>query len=566
MTFEFAFKIKCVDFSEIRQWCEHDRGRNVFQLKKLFLETSRWILRNMNSRLETKTRNELPEWRQAVPQVIAVSIKNTLLLSFGMTLGFPTILIPALSGDDASETIKLGTEAISWIGSINLICAPLGCLMSGSLTHLLGRRMTMQLVNIPILTAWFLFYFSTDVWHIFLASCITGLSGGLLEAPVLTYVAEVTQPRLRGMLSSTSTTSIVLGIFGQFLLGSFLSWRVLAVVNCAFPIASLILLMIIPETPVWLITKKRLEEAKKSLAWLRGWTSVENIEDEFQVLYKEITIDGDDGKELLSNKLLNMKLFGKLNFIWPYSLITLAFVLCHFNGNSALQVYAIKVFKTFKTPLSEYYCTAIMGLAQLLGCIVCITFIKFLGKRVINFISTAATGICFIIVGTYAYMNNIEYLENPANDTSSADNSTYFHQWIPVTFLVFSTFFSFCGVKILPWVLIGELFCNEIRASAAGLSAAVGYIISFFASKLFLDMVATMTLPGMFWFSGGIGVIGTIVLYFVLPETEGKSLFEITEHFAGRNKLTNSVRKSKPSGRCNPAFEIEEQNFTDIRF
>lgn len=61
---------------------------------------------------------------------------------------------------------------------------PIGCLLSGSITQPVGRKRAMQLVNIPFLCAWLLFHFSTEVWQVFLALCLTGLSGGLLEAPV----------------------------------------------------------------------------------------------------------------------------------------------------------------------------------------------------------------------------------------------------------------------------------------------------------------------------------------------------------------------------------------------
>lgn len=53
-----------------------------------------------------------------MPQIIAVTIKNMLFVEFGMTLGFPTILIPSLSGGDPEESIKLDSEAISWIGKM----------------------------------------------------------------------------------------------------------------------------------------------------------------------------------------------------------------------------------------------------------------------------------------------------------------------------------------------------------------------------------------------------------------------------------------------------------------
>lgn len=69
--------------------------------------------------ISTDSKAKISTLRKAFPQIIAVSVKNVLLLGFGMTLGFPTILIPSLSGGNPEEKIALGVDAISWIGKNN---------------------------------------------------------------------------------------------------------------------------------------------------------------------------------------------------------------------------------------------------------------------------------------------------------------------------------------------------------------------------------------------------------------------------------------------------------------
>lgn len=69
-------------------------------------------------------------------------------------------------------------------GSINLIIVPVGCAVSGIVTSPLGRRRAMQMVNIPFFIAWLILHFSTTTGHLYGALFITGLAGGLLEAPV----------------------------------------------------------------------------------------------------------------------------------------------------------------------------------------------------------------------------------------------------------------------------------------------------------------------------------------------------------------------------------------------
>jgi MFS family permease len=72
---------------------------------------------------------------------------------------------------------------------------------------------------------------------------------------VLTYVAEITQPHLRGMLTATSSMVVILGVFIQFLMGTILSWRTVAAINIMFPIAAVLALCFVPESPYWLIGK-----------------------------------------------------------------------------------------------------------------------------------------------------------------------------------------------------------------------------------------------------------------------------------------------------------------------
>lgn len=55
--------------------------------------------------------------RQALPQIIAASVKNVVLLSFGMTLGYPTILIPSFLNANTTDSFTLNPEQISWIGT-----------------------------------------------------------------------------------------------------------------------------------------------------------------------------------------------------------------------------------------------------------------------------------------------------------------------------------------------------------------------------------------------------------------------------------------------------------------
>lgn len=353
---------------------------------------------------------------------------------------------------------------------------------------------------------------------------------------VLTYVAEVTRPHLRGILSTASSMSVSVGFLLQFLLGTFLTWRQVALINCVIPILGFILLCFIPETPIWLLSKNRSSDAKKSLAWLRGWTVEKNIEAEFEELCLKMK---EDIKENESKTFLdNIYFLSKKEVYWPLILISYIFFLVHFGGSTSITTYAVTIFRSLKAPIDEYYVTVILGVSQLVGTMFCVGFIYVLGKRLITFISLFGTGLSILVVAVYIYLQDLLYL----NEYQVEKTQTH---WVPVVFIIVSAFLAFLSIIHLPWNLVGEVFPNQDRAKASGVVSAIGYIFSFIANKIFLQLVSLITLPGVFLFYSMVSLVGLIGLHFILPETEGKTLHEISDHFKGEGKLDNSIKRYK---------------------
>jgi MFS family permease len=82
------------------------------------------------------------------------------------------------------------------------ICQPLGSVLSGIVLERLGRKKSMILVNFPHVVGWFTFCFASSVPMLYFAAIIMGLGIGFVEAPIITYVGEISQPELRGVLTS----------------------------------------------------------------------------------------------------------------------------------------------------------------------------------------------------------------------------------------------------------------------------------------------------------------------------------------------------------------------------
>uniref|UniRef100_A0A336K024 CSON009737 protein n=1 Tax=Culicoides sonorensis TaxID=179676 RepID=A0A336K024_CULSO len=534
----------------------------------------------------------ISKFRQYLPQILAVSVKNILLLAYGMTLGIATIVIPAVSEPSSEEELSLTKTQISWFSSINLICVPFGCVFSGMYTQALGRRRAMQTITVPIFVSWMLFYYAQNVWYLYGGLCLSGLSGGLMEAPVLTYVAEVTQPAIRGSLSGTGTLCIIIGVTSQFL----------------FDRVSTVTL----ENPTGYMSRKEKLRQFKDRSFVIP----------FILVSLAFFIGHFSGMTTLQTYAV--QIFHTLKAPLDKYYATLLLGVVEIVG-AAICISVIHY--TGKRPLA---------LISTVGCGICFlgtaTYANFLGEikgfgvsNVVSNVSDIKLDTKFLSVqplqrndtntilsdilglhesaallandyieeipdmnDTYydSFMNDSQLLESlvtiktiTVNETSEEPESGIFiplagsqeenkYAWIPLTLLLGSALLSHSGIRLLPWILIGEVFPSRVRATGAGLTSGIGYFFGFLANKLFLSMISTMTLPGTFWFYSGISLLGALILFWILPETEGRTLLEIEDHFRGKGCLdtTNpNITPKKHSAVSNRTFQLDVKQWTANR-
>ncbi|XP_031344090.1 facilitated trehalose transporter Tret1-like isoform X2 [Photinus pyralis] len=469
-----------------------------------------------------------------------------MLVSNGMVAGFPIILIPKLSQEHFGASSNITEDQMSWMGSISFTCSLIGCLVSGFITQPIGRTRSVQVVAPLLFLAWIIFPFANEVWHIYLALCLCGFACSLVEAPILAYKSEVCQPYLRGMLSATSTLSAVTGTLIQIVLGASCHWRTAALISSSFPALTCVLLFYIPESPHWLVMHNKEDAAHVSLAWLRGWTTLENVQDEFEAICCSCSTDiqksvnDSRGNAIEPKPRSKLAAYTKKGFLWPLGLMEFIFFLSHFTGNTTLQTYAVSLFETMRAPMDDFHATVVLGVAEVVGCLISLFFVRAYGKRIMTFVSLSGIGICNVVIATYAYRIGVKYLE--LDDGTVNSPSSHYH-WIPSCLLILLAFIGHCGIRVLPWVLLGEVFPHETRAVGCGLGSASYNLMIFLANKLFINMVNGFTMVGVYVFYAVISFVGLVYLYVALPETEGKNLEDVINHFSEVAMLDNNIQR-----------------------
>ncbi|CAH1394917.1 unnamed protein product [Nezara viridula] len=484
---------------------------------------------------------EVSAFRIALPQVLASTAKNMLLLDLGMTIAFSTIVIPALRGGNDPKGLSFTPEEASWFSSILFLCQPLGSVLSGVILEPLGRKYAMMVVNLPHLLGWFLLYTAANKVTLYSAAIIMGLGVGFMEAPIITYVGEIAQPRLRGTLTSYANLFASFGMNFIFILGTLVTWRIAAAICLAVPIVTILAISQVPETPVWLMSRGRLKEAENALCWLRGWVTPEHVKKEFDELtrYTERTklrkikgvvnpaFTGDDDtvgqqtekefEELTMKE--KIKDFLRPSMLKPLGLIVGFFVFANFTGITATRPYMVLIARDYNMPLEAYKATVVFGTVGFAGSVSCMLTVAKFKKRPIALFSmlvagTAASSLCFIS-----------------------------HPWISFFSYMALAFSTSYGAQGLVWGLVSEVFPFRGRSMASGLSAASSYLISFTATKSFQSLEELFGLRGLFMFYSTMSFIGFFFLYFMMPETEGRPLEDIQKHYEkNKSKSTADVK------------------------
>ncbi|KAA8545050.1 hypothetical protein F0562_019851 [Nyssa sinensis] len=202
------------------------------------------------------------------------SITLTLVLStliavcgsyvFGTALGYSS---PSESG--IMNDLGLSSAEYSVFSSILTIGGMLGAVLSGQVADFIGRKGAMWCSEIFCIIGWLAIVFSKDVWWLDLGRLSLGCGIGLLSYVVPVYIAEITPKNRRGELTGLNMLLITCGQSVMFFSGTFVNWRILALIGTIPCIAQVLALFFIPESPRWLAKTGR-REYKSALQRFRG--------------------------------------------------------------------------------------------------------------------------------------------------------------------------------------------------------------------------------------------------------------------------------------------------------
>lgn len=460
----------------------------------------------------------------------------------GFLFGYDTAIIAGCNSFLESH-FHLSAASLGWVVSSALLGTIAGCIVSGTITDRFGRKKALIVAASALtlsaagsmLTPQFLADSGQAIWFtsdsntafnvLIIFRVIGGIGVGITSVVAPVYISELTLPENRGRFVSIYQLSITLGILLAFLIdwivlnqagdaagviakesSGFLNWIFVeelwrGMFGTEIPIALLFLLLLIytPESPRWLVTKGRNEEAMKTMIRTSG---KEQADIQMAEILEMSQAEKSGFKELL-------KPFLRL----PLIIGVLLPMFSHLSGIAAIMYFAPNILnESLNSVESSFLGAVLVGVVNTLFTFVAIFYIEKYGRRKLLLIGVVGAFLSLSAVGVLFAMGSTLVI-------------------IPLLFYVASFAFSYGPIT---WVIISEIFPTRIRGLAVSIGSFSLMLTGFFITLTNPVLIESIKPSGTFFLYAVLTMPAIWFIWKFVPETKGKTLEEIERYWKSR--------------------------------
>lgn len=447
--------------------------------------------------------------KQSYTYIISITLAATL---GGLLFGYDTAVISGAIGS-LRTYFDLTAAQTGWAASSALVGCVVGAGVAGWLADRFGRKPGLLLAAALFLVS----AIGSAIPETFTVFIIFRILGGVgvgvasMLAPM--YIAEIAPAHLRGRLVSLNQLAIVFGIlvvyFVNYGIASMggpewnaeVGWRYMFGSETIPAALFFVLMLFAPRSPRWLMLVGKETQARDVL------TKIVNGE------YAKIAIEEIKDSLHVKDKHAKVRIIGQ-GFGFVLFIGIMLSVFQQITGINVILYYAPEIFSQLgegaDTALLQ---TIVVGIVNLLFTIVAIVTVDRLGRKPLMIAGAIGMGICMTAVGFAAYYQNKDV-------------------WILLFILGYIASFALSLGPVV-WVLLSEIFPNQIRAKAMAIAVAAQWISNFAVSQTFPMMMDNPTLLDNFnggfpfWVYGFMCLITVLFVWKFVPETKGKKLEEM---------------------------------------
>ncbi|KAI7159214.1 hypothetical protein D0869_06650 [Hortaea werneckii] len=471
---------------------------------------------------------------QGVPHYMGMKGKNlSIMLSTVATCGFllfgydQGVMSGIISATDFNNYFPQTKGDATWQAFVTAIYE-VGCLI-GAIFQLnygdrTGRRRAIMIGALVMIIGVVIQVTAFDGSHataqFIIGRTVTGVGNGINTSTIPTYQAECSKSANRGLLICIEGGTIAIGTmiaywidYGASYGPPGLTWRFPIAFQIVFGIFIIVGMLFLPESPRWLLTKDRHEEATTVLAALRGLPREdEEIKTQSGIIVDSIRVAGAVGGNTPYRSLLEG---GKTQHFRRVLLGTSSQFFQQIGGCNAVIYYFPLLFEN-SIGVSHNLALLLGGVNMIIYSIFATTswfLVEKVGRR--KLFLAGSIGQCCSMILVFACL--IPGGTGPAKGAA-------------VGFFTYIAFFGATWLP-LPWLYPAEINPIKTRAKANAVSTCSNWLWNF-TVVMFTPPFTSASTFGCYLFFAIINALFIPTIYFFYPETAGRSLEEIDLIFA----------------------------------
>ncbi|BDD06277.1 sugar porter family MFS transporter [Aureibacter tunicatorum] len=432
----------------------------------------------------------------------------------GFLAGFHSAVISGAISQLESY-FELSSAGIGWVISSMLLGCALGALGAGNLAEQYGRKKVMMLIAVFFFASSALTAYPPSFSALIFARILGGLAIGMSTVLCPMYISDISDNESRGKMVSLFQMGMVVGILITYISNSYISglgtdswqlqtgWRMMFLVELLPALAFGLALIVLPESPRWLISKSR---KKTALTELRKIKREKFVKSEFEEMLSSSSAENNQEdsswKTLFHARYRTIVICGLILAVFSQT-----------TGINAILYYAPEIFKKLGGGSEMAMMQTVgIGLINFAFTILAIWLIDKAGRRFLLLLGSIGMSVSLGCV-TFCFYSGMQE-----------------------SILVFISILAFIAFFAISWgpvtfVLISEIFPQSIKSKAMSLAVLSLWTAVFVVSQLFpmlLESAGEMITFGIFL---GSAVLSLMFVWKFIPETKEKSFKEIEKEW-----------------------------------
>ncbi|CAK9322468.1 unnamed protein product [Citrullus colocynthis] len=395
------------------------------------------------------------------------------------------------------------------------LTALISTFLASHTTRRMGRKNTMLFAGLFFILGTLLSATALSYPMLILGRISLGCGVGFSTQSAPLFLSEISPTRIRGALTLLFQFDVTLGIlFGNFTayatskLQTEWNWRVSLALAGVPALLFTLGAIVVEDTPNSLIERGHLEKGKSVLRKIRG---THDIETEYLEIVKASRIS-QEVEHPFADLLMGQN--------GPPLVIAIMFqVFQQFTGINAIMLYSPLLFKTLGFGnIASLYSAIITGVVNVLSTCISIYFVDKIGRRMLLLEAGVQMFISQFIIAIILALKVQD------------DTNTLSHGMSIVIVLMLCTFVSSFAWSWGPlgWLLPSETFPLETRSAGLSVTVCVNMMFTFLIAQSFPSMLCQMKF-GIFLFFSAWVLVMSLFVFFLLPETKGIPIEEMTD-------------------------------------